>query len=85
MDIKALAQAAGFDVHPRKGEIRSALDFCGNDITATVEKFARLVAEAERDVCANLCLINGKDAPTQYEREMAAACAASIRKRSNVK
>ena len=83
MDIKALAIAAGFDVHPRKGEIRSAGDICAHNLTATVEKFARLVAAAEREVCASLCLINGKDAPTQHEREMAAACAAAIRKRSN--
>ena len=52
MDLLKMAQDAGFDVHPRKGEIRSALDFCANDITATVEKFARLVAAAEREACA---------------------------------
>lgn len=40
-------------------------------------------AAHEREVCADLCDINGKDAPTRDEREMAAACADTIRRRSN--
>lgn len=52
----------------------------------TLERFAALVAAkaaaAERETCARFALINGKDAPTQEERDMAWAIAAAIRARS---
>lgn len=51
----------------------------------SVHRFAALVeakaAEKEREACACFALINGKDAPTPEERDMAQAIAASIRAR----
>lgn len=47
-----------------------------------LERFAALVAAAEREACACFALINGKDAPTPEERDMAWAIAVSIRARS---
>lgn len=57
------------------------------EAVAVWERFAALVeakeAAKEREACACLALINGKDAPTPEDRDMAQAIAASIRARSS--
>lgn len=53
-EILKLARDAGFDVHPRKGEIRAHPDVSGMmiiDLTDAVNKFAALVASKEREKC----------------------------------
>ena len=57
-EILKIAREAGFDVHQRKGEIRAHPDVSGMmiiDLTEAVNKFAALVAAAEREECAKIC------------------------------
>jgi len=49
-DIIRMAWEAGFSVHPRKETIRAADCVCGGDASAQLERFAALVASAEREV-----------------------------------
>lgn len=47
-EIIRMAREAGFCVHPRKQTIEPASCVCGCDATAQIERFAALVAAAER-------------------------------------
>jgi hypothetical protein len=54
-DVLRLAREAGFEVHDRKQQARVGLDeLLGIDSTAKLERFAALVAAAEREACAKL-------------------------------
>ena len=74
MDLLKMALDAGFDVHPRKKQIRSPFDYCANDITGIVEKFAHAVASAEREECALIA----------EQHEEGPGGAEAIRMRSNI-
>ena len=55
-DIIRMAREAGIEVHPRKQQIRIGFDvLSGCDSTDKVERFAALVAAAEREACAQVC------------------------------
>ncbi len=81
MDLLKMAQDAGFDVHPSKGEIRGPFDFTGSDITGVVAKFAHMVAAAEREACAKEVESMRTETGWIGKRETSAR----IRKRSNAK
>lgn len=55
-DVIRMAREVGFEVHDRKQQARVGVDaLLGIDSTAKLERFAALVAAAERETCANLC------------------------------
>lgn len=52
-DVLRMAREAGFEVHDRKQHARVGMDaMLGIDSTAKLERFAALVASAEREECA---------------------------------
>lgn len=52
-DIIKMAREAGLEVHPRKEQVRVGFDaLMGIDSTENVERFAAIVAAAEREACA---------------------------------
>ena len=54
-EVIAIAKEAGMEVHERKGQIRiGSAVLTGCDSTEQVERFAALVAEAEREACAQI-------------------------------
>jgi hypothetical protein len=93
MNIKELAKQAGFDVEDKVGEIW----FDEGWHTSIVERFAELVAAAEREACAKLfqptyprpcdCVVCdcGNKADAQYiaEWDVHATIAKSIRARGD--
>lgn len=55
-DIIRMACEVGFEVHARKQQARVGIDaLLGIDSTNKLERFASLVAAAEREACAQLC------------------------------
>lgn len=55
-EIIAIAKESGMEVHERKGKIRiGSAVLTGCDSTEQVERFAALVAAAEREACAQVC------------------------------
>ena len=54
-EIISMAREAGFEIHDRKQQARVGMDaIIGIDSTAKLEAFAKLVAEHEREECANI-------------------------------
>lgn len=54
-DIIGMAREAGFEIHERKQQARVGMDtLIGIDSTDKLERFAALVAAAEREACAKL-------------------------------
>jgi hypothetical protein len=86
--IIKLAREAGFrEPNPHDGCMGLAFDYRGGtDTGASLERFAALVAAAEREQCAKLCDFEVVR-PTNIEEPRAALaagiCAAVIRARSN--
>ena len=78
IDFRRLAKEAGFKDH-------YSADMWGvmlaHDIE--VERFAKLVAEAEREACATLCFREAAFVSDLIDRERIYQCAAAIRARSN--
>ena len=71
-DIIRMAQEAGLETHPRKGEVRigSAI-ITGCDSTEQVMRFANLVAAAEREACAKVIERDCHDDMTRAEEAAA--------------
>lgn len=66
-DIIRMAREAGMEVHDRKGQVRiGSAVLTGCDSTDQVERFAALVAEAEREACAQVCEGYGRHQITQH-------------------
>ena len=77
-DIIRMAREAGFEVHPRKEQVRVGIDaLMGIDSTEKVERFAALVAAAEREACAKVCEEHWRNNGNAME------CADAIRARGN--
>lgn len=79
-EIIRMAQEAGFDYDEADKEI--IVGYYGTDITPQLERFAALVAAAERERCANECMsFEILDNHAYDKRAYAAiqACAAAIR------
>ena len=72
-DIIAMAREVGFETHYRKGKIHG-FDRDG-DYTDELKAFAALVAAAEREACAQVCVGYG------MKGSAAVDCAAAIRAR----
>lgn len=84
-DIIKLARDAGIEVHARKGEIRiGSAAITGCDSTEQVTRFAALVAAAEREACAQVCIEHACKHPyPSHAGAAATVCAAAIRARSS--
>lgn len=91
-DIIRMAQEAGFEVHERKQQARVGIDaLLGVDSTEKLQRFAALVAAAEREACATVC--ETAEVPIDIDVWMgtkkaltaatAIGLATAIRKRSN--
>lgn len=66
-DIIRMAREAGMEVHDRKGQVRiGSAVLTGCDSTDQVERFAALVAAAEREACAKVCEGYGRHQITQH-------------------
>jgi len=73
-EIIRMASECGFEVHERKQQVRVGMDtLFGCDSTAKLERFAALVAAAEREACAKLC--------EEIQEKMLLAAAKRIRDR----
>ena len=97
-DIIRMAREAGLEVHPRKEQVRVGIDaLMGIDSTEKVERFAALVAAAERETCAKVCDAEAKRALWNWDNDisgnqlfwnggeqLASRCAAAIRARGQV-
>jgi len=82
-DIIRIAREAGFEVHERKQQARVGLDaLLGIDSTDKLERFAALVAAAEREACAKLADGQIERWVDDRARYASSECAASIRARS---
>lgn len=79
MNIKELAKQAGFDVEDKVGEIW----FDEGWHTSIVERFAELVAAAEREECAELCEAVGHTHDVLQGAELAFDLAEAIRARGD--
>ena len=80
-EIIKWAREVGFEVHDRKQQVRVGIDtLIGSDSTDKLQRFAELVATAEREECAKVCqgVVDGGmyDGWQQYA---AAACRDAIR------
>ena len=73
-EVIAIAKEAGMEVHERKGQIRiGSAVLTGCDSTEQVERFAALVAAAEREACAQVCESEwATDAEHAFGNELAA-------------
>jgi hypothetical protein len=90
-DIIGMAREAGFEIHERKQQVRVGMDaLIGIDSTDKLERFAALVASAEREACEKVCEIgtttlqhphvnDGK--PWETRNDPNGYCAAAIRAR----
>lgn len=66
-DIIRMAREAGMEVHDRKGQVRiGSAVLTGCDSTDQVERFAALVAAAEREACAQVALQIGEVMADRY-------------------
>ncbi len=88
-DIIRMAREAGLEVHDRKEQVRVGMDaLLGIDSTAKVERFAVLVAAAEREACAKVCETY-ETASIRHESPSTAMifnhCAKAIRARGEMK
>jgi hypothetical protein len=75
-DILRMAREAdpGFDVAPQHAESLVGME--------AIKRFAALVADAEREACARLCMASDLiDMPDKYERAAINKCAEAIRAR----
>ena len=78
MNIKELAEQAGFDIKETIYGEKVFVD--GRGITKELIRFAELVAAAKREACAKLC-----DKAAYWDGHVAANCAAAIRARGDTK
>jgi hypothetical protein len=83
-DVIAMAREAGFEVHPRKEEVRIGVDaMMGLDTTPKLERFAALVAAAEREACAQQAEFLSRLFPrASWEISAAIRSRATVRKES---
>ena len=84
-EIIKLAREAGFrEPNPHDGFMGLAYDYRdGTDTGASLDHFAALVAAAEREECAKVCVASDLiDWPTSVEIAAIRKCAAAIRARS---